>query len=89
MDKPKKTSQKKTNQIVSQCQVRDKPAIEVPIVIPGVGNTVPLRFITDCSGQSGEIEPRASLRSGVIFRVAVVVVLLVVLLVVVVQAGSY
>ena len=71
---------------MSQCQVRDKLAIEVPIVIPGVGNTVPLRFITDCSGRSGEIEPRASLRSGVIFRVAVVVVLLVVL---VVQAGSY
>ena len=53
--------------------MRNKTAIEVsspvPIVIPTVGNTVPLRFITDCSGQFGEIE--RTVQGGVIFRVAV------------------
>ena len=52
-----------------KCQVRPTPAIEVTIVIPAVGNTVPSRFITDCSGQSGEIEVGTT-SAGVIFRVA-------------------
>ena len=56
--KKKKKEKVEARKRTTQCQVRDKPTIEVPIVIPRVGNTVPLRFITDCSGQFGEIEAR-------------------------------
>ena len=53
-------------------QMRDKRIIEVfppPIVIAPVGNTAPVRFITDCSGQFGEIElscyfPGGSVEAG-------------------------
>ena len=54
-------------------QMRDKRIIEVffpkSIVIAPVGNTAPVRFITDCSGQFGEIElscyfPGGSVEAG-------------------------
>ena len=53
--------------------MREKRIIEVfyskPIVIAPVGNTAPVRFITDCSGQFGEIElscyfPGGSVEAG-------------------------
>ena len=54
-------------------QMRDKRIIEVffpkSTVIAPVGNTAPVRFITDCSGQFGEIElscyfPGGSVEAG-------------------------
>ena len=54
---------------ISDERQKDHRSISPPIVIAPVGNTAPVRFITDCSGQFGEIElscyfPGGSVEAG-------------------------